>query len=67
MSSTLSLGTTIDHIFSMSVPFLGGIIWKYYGYEAVFVMAGAVAALTALVSASLKNIHKPVTPTLASG
>lgn len=47
VSTTLSMGMTIDHIFSMSVPFVGGLIWRHFGYESVFLMAGGVALLTA--------------------
>jgi hypothetical protein len=47
VSTTLSMGMTIDHAFSMSVPFLGGLVWRHLGYEFVFLMAGGVALLTA--------------------
>ncbi len=50
LASTLSLGVTIDHVFSMSVPFIGGLVWQAYGYEAVFLGAAGVAGLTAIVA-----------------
>ena len=33
LSPTLSMGVTIDHVFSMSVPLAGGALWKAFGYE----------------------------------
>ena len=50
LSTTLSMGVTIDHIFSMTVPFLGGIIWKASGYEMVFLLAAVIAVATAVTA-----------------
>jgi hypothetical protein len=55
LGGTLSLGVTIDHIFSMSVPLLGGIIWKAFGYQWVFAMAGLLALATAVVARGLPS------------
>ncbi len=49
---SLSLGTSIDHIVSMFLPFLGGILWYSFGhdgYKLVF-LGGAVIALLNLIS-----------------
>ena len=54
LSSTLSMGMTIDHVFSMTVPFLGGILWKLYGYEVVFLAAGIIAIITSAVAFGIK-------------
>ena len=45
VAPTLSMGTTIDHVFSISVALLGGVIWNALGYEMVFVMGGAIAVV----------------------
>ncbi len=50
LSTTLSMGVTIDHVFSMTVPFLGGIVWKAYGYEMVFLLAAVVTVFTAVAA-----------------
>ena len=50
LSTTLSMGVTIDHIFSMTVPFVGGIIWKASGYEMVFLLAAVIAVGTAFTA-----------------
>lgn len=47
VSSTLSLGISIDHIMSMSLPVIGGLVWYGSGsggYKYVF-MGGAVIAI----------------------
>jgi MFS family permease len=45
VAPSLSLGITINHVVSMSVPALGGLIWIRYGYSWVFVSAAGVAVL----------------------
>ncbi|MDH7569753.1 MAG: MFS transporter [Armatimonadota bacterium] len=51
VAPTLSLGVTLDHAVSMSVPTLGGFIWAAAGYPYVF-LAAAVIALFNLTAAS---------------
>ncbi|MEA3265363.1 MAG: MFS transporter [Candidatus Fermentibacteria bacterium] len=46
MVPTIGLGGTIDHIVSMVVPVIGGILWMKVGPWSVFAMAGFVAAIT---------------------
>ena len=46
LTATLSLGVTIDHAVSMSIPTLGGLVWVMYGYQHVFIGAAVVAVLT---------------------
>jgi predicted MFS family arabinose efflux permease len=53
----LTLAVTIDHVFSISVAVLGGIIWNTYGYQYVFLF-GMLIALINLVAAS--RIKLPV-------
>ncbi|MEI8242869.1 MAG: MFS transporter [bacterium] len=43
IAPTLSLGVTINHAVSMSIPWLGGWVWEAYGYDKVFLGAAAVA------------------------
>ncbi|MCB4792122.1 MAG: MFS transporter [Elusimicrobia bacterium] len=47
LTSTLTAGVSIDHIFSISIALLGGLIWKTVGYEYIFLL-GAVISLTNL-------------------
>jgi len=43
--ASLSLGVTIDHAVSMSIPTLGGLVWVVYGFPYVFVAAAVIAAM----------------------
>jgi predicted MFS family arabinose efflux permease len=45
ITPSLSLGVSINHAVSMSVPTLGGLLWVTYGYRWVFVAAAGVAVL----------------------
>lgn len=42
---TISMGLTLDHAVSMSIPLFGGLLWKAYGFEWVFIAAGAIAII----------------------
>ncbi len=43
ITSTISVGITIDHVVAMSLPILSGWLWETYGHEWVFLLAGAIA------------------------
>lgn len=43
VAPTLSMGVTINHVVSMSIPTLGGLIWVWYGHEWVFFAAAGLA------------------------
>ena len=58
LTATLSLGITIDHAVSMSIPTLGGLVWVVYGYQHVFIGAAIVALLT-LLATSFITIPRP--------
>jgi predicted MFS family arabinose efflux permease len=54
LAPTISLGVTIDHVFSMTTPLLGGLLWVKFGYSSVFLATISVAILTYLVAAKMK-------------
>jgi MFS family permease len=45
----LTAGVTIDHIFSISIALLGGVIWSMFGFQYVFLLGIIIAALNFLV------------------
>jgi MFS family permease len=55
IAPTLSLGITINHAVSMSVPALGGIMWMKYGHSSVF-MGAAVVAVVMLIFSSMVRV-----------
>jgi predicted MFS family arabinose efflux permease len=48
---TLTMGVTIDHIFSISIALVSGVLWEKVGYQYVFLL-GAFIAMINLFSAS---------------
>lgn len=55
VSPSLSLGTSIDHVVTMFLPLLGGLVWYQagpHGYKYVF-LAGAVIAVVNYLSSRL--------------
>lgn len=64
ISPSLSLGTSIDHIVTMFLPILGGLVWYNSGpngYKYVF-MGGAVIAVMNFISARFIKIDKQQPP-----
>jgi MFS family permease len=59
ISQTLTMGTSIDHIFSIGIALVSGVVWLTLGYQYVFLI-GAVIALVNLYSASRIDIGTPV-------
>lgn len=45
VAPTISMGTTLDHAVSMSVPLLGGILWVNFGFQWVFIAAAVIALI----------------------
>jgi MFS family permease len=45
VAPTLSLGVSINHIVSMSIPALGGLLWMRCGHGAVFLVAAGIAVV----------------------
>ncbi len=45
IAPSISMGITLDHAVSMTVPFAGGLLWASLGYQAVFLAAGIMGVL----------------------
>lgn len=54
VTASLSLGVTVDHAISMSIPTVGGIVWIYYGYQYVFIGAACIGFLTLFASSLIR-------------
>jgi len=53
----LTAGVTIDHIFSISIALLGGVIWNLFGFQYVFLIGVVIAVLSFLVVSRIPT-HK---------
>jgi MFS family permease len=54
LAPTLSLGITINHAVSMSIPTVGGLLWIQYGHSSVFAATAGVALLMAVFSSMVR-------------
>lgn len=66
LTPTLSMGLTIDHAVSMTIPFLGGLVWMKFGYQYVFLIAAVIASLNFLAALRIntgENTSKTTTVT----
>ncbi|MGE5454551.1 MAG: MFS transporter [Methylocystaceae bacterium] len=64
--STISMGLTLDHAVSMSIPLLGGLLWKAYGFQWVFVVAALLAVINLGVALLIPR-HSPAISTTNPG
>lgn len=66
VSPTLSMGTTVDHVLSMIVPWIGGFIWIRFGYEYVFLGGAIIASINLLTTSRIRiKKHIPLTQEVA--
>jgi len=51
---TLSAGVSFDHIVAMTIPILGGLLWKSMGYKYVFMAAALIGVLNLILSLQIR-------------
>jgi len=55
VTPTLAAGTSIDHIMSMSIPSLGGLLWAATGsYQPVFFVAAGIAVINIALTSRIR-------------
>ncbi len=50
----LTTALTIDHIFSIGIALVGGVVWSTLGYQYVFLIGVAIAAINFFVALSIR-------------
>lgn len=58
VQASLTAGVTIDHVFSLTIALVGGIIWSVFGFQYVFLL-GIIIAILGFVAASFIRIPAP--------
>lgn len=53
LSASLATGTTINHIFGVAVPVMGGLLWDWFGPVVPFLMGVGIVAIATLYSWNL--------------
>lgn len=54
IQSALTAGVTIDHIFSISIALIGGVIWNELGFQYVFLLGTLIAAINFFTAMRVK-------------
>ena len=54
----LTSSVTIDHIFSISVALIGGLIWNAFGFQYVFILGSFIALMNFFVALRVQKIYK---------
>ncbi len=55
ISQTLTMGVSIDHIFSIGIAMLGGLIWVKWGYQYVFLLGAVIAVVNFFSALQIKT------------
>jgi predicted MFS family arabinose efflux permease len=58
----LTVAVTIDHVFSISIALIGGIIWNEFGYQYVFLMGVVIALIDIFTALKIKLPTQPGIP-----
>jgi hypothetical protein len=57
VAPTLAMGVSIDHIFSITVALLAGLLWDRAGYQFVFLTGAGIAVLN-FIATRFVNVSK---------
>lgn len=66
IQSALSASITIDHFFSIGIALIGGVIWKIFGYQSVFLFGMVIAVVNFFATLRIKIPEKSPETTLPS-
>ena len=58
----LTAGLTIDHVFSISVALLGGVIWNIFGFQYVFLLGILIATISFIASGYIRIPDRVMAP-----
>jgi hypothetical protein len=59
ITATLSTGISVNHVISIAIALLGGLIWKLFGIELLFSLSAFLGLLNSLYAASIKTVKRP--------
>ncbi|HSQ41487.1 MAG TPA: MFS transporter [Fibrobacteraceae bacterium] len=55
VSPTLTMAVSIDHVFSIAIALLGGVLWRHFGFQSVFIAGIGIALLNWLVVQGIQD------------
>ncbi len=56
---TLSMGVAMNHVAAVTMPLVGGIVWKYLGYQWTFLIGSVAAAVSILAAMRVPDCVRP--------
>ncbi len=62
VQASLTAGVTIDHVFSLAIALVGGIIWSVYGFQYVFLLGIVIAILDFIAASFIRVPSQHATP-----
>ena len=60
MTSTLSTGISINHLVSVAIALLGGLVWEYVGVEILFSLAALMAVGNTIFAMTVPKVERSV-------
>jgi len=57
ITATISTGISVNHVISVLIALLGGLLWKLAGIELLFSLSAFLGLLNSLYAASIKTIR----------
>ncbi len=57
-TSTLSMGVAMNHVAAVTMPLVGGLLWRYVDYRWAFIVGAVVAAISALVAINVRGLSR---------
>jgi hypothetical protein len=55
ITATISTGISVNHVISVLIALLGGLLWKLAGIETLFTLSAFLGLLNSLYAASIKT------------
>ncbi len=55
ITPSLTMAVSIDHVFSISIAILGGILWRHVGFQAVFIAGMVIAVVNWVVAQQMRR------------
>lgn len=59
ITATISTGISVNHVISIFIALLGGLIWKITGIEVLFSISAVLGLLNSLYAATIRNKKAP--------
>jgi len=60
ITATLSTGISVNHIFSVTIALVGGLIWKVAGIEVLFTMSAILGLISSIFAATIKKSEEVI-------